>query len=55
MTALADLDHAADYIAADSPDSADGFVQRIRTSVRRLELFPRLGRCRNSLALRLGN
>ena len=44
VEALADLEEIAAYIAADSPSIAATFVERVRDSVRRLAMFPRLGR-----------
>jgi toxin ParE1/3/4 len=44
VTARAQLDAAADYIATDSPSAADAFVRRIDESVARLASFPRMGK-----------
>ncbi|MGB8356384.1 MAG: type II toxin-antitoxin system RelE/ParE family toxin [Chthoniobacteraceae bacterium] len=41
--ALAELDAIADYIALDKPSAARRFVQRVFSSVERLEDFPESG------------
>ena len=41
--ALNDLQTIAEYIALDKPDAAEGFVQKVFTSVERLTRFPRSG------------
>lgn len=42
--ALADLDRHLTYIAQDKPKAAEQVVERIRSSVERLEIFPYSGR-----------
>lgn len=42
--ALADLDHAREYIALDNPDAAVVIASRIREAVEGLRQFPERGR-----------
>jgi toxin ParE1/3/4 len=42
--ALSDLDEIADYIALDNPGAARRFVQKVFSTVGRLEQFPESGR-----------
>ena len=42
--ALADLEAIGDFIARDAPSVAQVFVDRVFTAVKRLAVFPRLGR-----------
>jgi addiction module RelE/StbE family toxin len=42
--ALADLDRIFTYIARDRPNAAGHVVERIRSSIGRLEMFPYSGR-----------
>lgn len=44
LSAVSDLAHIRDYIAADSPSGAREVVDRVLRSVARLRLFPRSGR-----------
>lgn len=42
--ALMDLEHIRDYIANDSPDNAQHFVERALAATDKLKTFPHIGR-----------
>lgn len=42
--AIADLNHAYDYIADTDPGSAQGIIERIENSLESLKQFPEMGR-----------
>ena len=44
LSAISDLAHIRDYIAASSPSGAQDVVDRVLRSVARLRLFPHSGR-----------